>query len=168
MNPVNLAEVGYVVRTHGVKGHLRINFTKNIKELSVGEALFLLQKGMPAPFFIKEIEYLQGTEAFVLFEDITTKEDAQLFTKKPVYGPEENLVTQTEHEKNFEGFLVKDQNNTSIGNVLSSLDVQEYDLLEVDYNGKSILLPFHENIIIRIDEKKKVITLQILEGLLTL
>lgn len=168
MSSGELAEVGYVVRTHGVKGHLRIIFTVLIKELSVSEALFLLQKGNKMPFFIKEIEYLNPVEAFIQFEDINTKEDAGMFAKKPVFAKQEMLMQTEGDEETIEGYIVVDQDKNEIGRVVETLHMQEYDLLEVEYNGKNILLPFHDDIIINWDKNKKIICLNIVEGLLEL
>lgn len=168
MSSGELAEVGYVVRTHGVKGHLRINFQDNVKELSVSEALFLLHKGNKTPFFIKEIEYLQENEAFILFEEIHSKEDAQLFTKKPVYASKGIISPDAENEITFEGFIVKNQYDNEIGTVVATIHVHDYDLLEVAVNKKNILLPFHTDVIISIDEIHKVISLYIADGLLEL
>ncbi|MBC8046226.1 MAG: 16S rRNA processing protein RimM [Fimbriimonadaceae bacterium] len=169
MNPAELVEIGYVVRTHGVKGQLRILFDENIKELSVSEALFLLQKGKQIPFFIKEIEYINDQEAFILFEDIISKEDAQLFTKKPLWGKKDYLIEgEEEGDDAYTGYIVYDENNNAIGEVIAEYPMKEYALLEVLYNQKNVLIPFHEEIILLVDDTKKIIQLKLPEGILEL
>ena len=68
-----LVQIGYVIKTHGVQGHLRIAFDENIKELSEQEALYFLVKGNQIPFFIKTISYFKNGDALVLLEEITNK-----------------------------------------------------------------------------------------------
>ena len=70
----SLVEIGYVIRTHGVKGHLRIAFDDYCKELSVSEALYFLVKGAYLPHFIAEISYFDNGDALVLLEEIQVRE----------------------------------------------------------------------------------------------
>ena len=93
-----LTEIGFVIKTHGVKGQLRIAFNENIKELSVSEALYFLVKGVKMPYFIQQIEYFKDGDALVQVEELTNKEDAEYFTKKPVFG---NKSYQLEEMEDF-------------------------------------------------------------------
>jgi 16S rRNA processing protein RimM len=167
VNSIELVEVGFALRTHGVKGHIRIHFNEDMKEFSAGEALFLLQKTQKIPFFIKTIEYLTDLEAFVLFEEITSKEDAATFTKKPVYAAA-NTKQETVEETlpGLTGYMVLDASGTAVGTVTDVDDLQAYLLLTVDYKGVAKLIPMHADITVSISHSEKTITLKIPDGLL--
>ncbi|MBC8173175.1 MAG: 16S rRNA processing protein RimM [Chitinophagales bacterium] len=167
MNTDELSEIGYVVRTHGVKGQLRISLNENIKELLTGGALFLLQKGRQIPFFIKELEYINASDILVLFEDINSKEEADMYARKPVWGKKELMETELKKEETgYIDFSVVDENKKEIGRVTDQIDMHEYELIEVEYNGKHILIPLHQETFIEADEKNKILCLKIPEGLL--
>lgn len=164
-----LVEIGFVIKTHGVKGQLRIAFNENIKELSVSEALYFLVKGVKMPYFIQQIEYFKDGDALVQVEEITNKEDAEYFTKKPVFGNRSYLLSEEEEEVTpFLGYQVVDEIAGEIGNVIGYSDMGDYELIEVNFNGKDIMIPIHEDIIISIDEEKNTLYLRIPDGLLDL
>lgn len=162
-----LVSIGYVIKTHGVRGHLRIAFAENIKELSETEALYFLVKGSQVPFFIKEITYFKNGDALVLLEDINAMEEAGRFTKKELYGPEDYIETEEEDEEDpWVGFEITDETIGLLGNVTGSIDMGEYFLLELLFNGKPIMIPLHDDMIIELDEANKKITTRLPEGLI--
>lgn len=168
MQTEKLIEVGYAVRTHGVKGQIKISFSENLKELSQKDALFLLLKENKIPFFISSVEYINDTDVFIVFEGIESKEDAELFTKKPVWALKDYITaekTGIKSEQAFFGYKVQDKNTGEIGKVINVFDAQEYNLAEVEHKGKNILIPLHKNILIQTDKKKKILYVDLPEGL---
>ncbi len=164
-----LTEIGFVIKTHGVKGQLRITFNENIKELSVSEALYFLVKGVKMPYFIQQIEYFKDGDALVQVEELNNKEDAEYFTKKPVFGSKDYQLEEDEEEVTpFLGYQVMDEIAGEIGTVIGYSDMGDYELIEVNFNGKDIMIPIHEDIIISIDEEKNILYLRIPDGLLDL
>lgn len=164
-----LTEIGFVIKTHGVKGQLRITFNENIKELSVSEALYFLVKGVKMPYFIQQIEYFKDGDALVQLEELNNKEDAEYFTKKPVFGSKDYQLEEDEEEVTpFLGYQVMDEIAGEIGTVIGYSDMGDYELIEVNFNGKDIMIPIHEDIIISIDEEKNILYLRIPDGLLDL
>lgn len=168
MAATELVEIGYVVKTHGVKGQLKISFNENVKELSAGEALFFLIRGEQIPFFIREIEYISNIEALVHLEDIDSIDSAGRFAKKPVSGKADLVETENMEADTFDltGFRIIDIQMGEVGKVANWYEMNEYILLEMDYLGKEILIPFHEETIIELDEVGKVIHMKIPDGLL--
>ena len=170
MATTELIEIGYVVKTHGVKGHLKISFNEHAKELSPQKALFFLVRGEKVPFFIQAIEYISTNEAIVLLDEIGSKEEAGRFTSKPVWG-EKELVNEHEEEEavyDLTGYMVTDADLGEIGEVKAFYEMSEYDLIEVEHRGKEILIPFHDETVIGIDEEKKVIEMKLPAGILDL
>ena len=162
-----LEEAGFVIRTHGVKGALRISLRENIKELSIGEALFLSVRGTQLPFFIAQIEYTGEQEAIILFEEITNKEDASLYRKKTVWcKPEYILAENEEEESSLEGFGIYNELGIFIGKIISVTDMGEYLLAETQTEKTTVTIPLHDDLIKETDDAKKIIRMHIPEGLL--
>jgi len=168
--PTQLAEIGYVVKTHGVKGHLKITFKENCIELSTGKALFFLSKGTQVPYFISHIEYIADQEAIVLVEDVNSPELAERFTKKPVWGDAAFLEAEEETDDSIDyaGYIVVDDSIGEIGPVTGLYQMSDYDLLEVTYMDREVMIPFHEDTILEIDDDKRVITMKLPDGILEL
>ena len=164
-----LVSIGYVIKTHGVKGHLRIAFHENCKELSISEALYFLVRGNMVPHFIKEIEYLKNDSTLILFEDFASKEEADRYTKREIYGPSGLLSPAVEELLNdWMNYLVVDEHAGDIGTVSGIIDMGEYDLIEVMYQGHELMIPLHEDTILSIDDTEKVIHVLLPDGLLDL
>ncbi len=168
MDRDELSEIGFVVRTHGVKGQVRINFNENIKELPQKGALFLSATGNYLPYFIQQIKYISETEALVTFEEINTKEDAMLIDKKTVWVLSAQVVSNKNSELNWIDFTVFDEHKKKIGTVSDFFEMQEYDLIEIIIEEKKILIPIHKDLIINLDIENKNVMLTIPEGLLNL
>ncbi len=160
-----LVEIGYVIRTHGVKGHLRIAFDTFCKELSVSEALYFFVKGVYLPHFIAEISYFQNGDALVLLEEIHVREEADLHTKKPVFGPKDWLAEPDTEEESFVGYRIEDDRFGHLGEIVAESDMGSYWLLTVQSAEKEILIPLHEHLIRMIDEESATIFTQLPEGL---
>lgn len=164
-----LVEIGYVIKTHGVQGHLRIAFSENIKELSAQEALYFFIKGNQIPYFIADITYFKNGDALVLLEELSNKEEADRFTKKPVFGPETYIDSEEEEDNDqWIGFVVTDVNYGLLGPVTGSIDMGEYFLLEINFREKQLMIPLHDDMIVLLDEDKRTIETRLPKGLIEL
>jgi 16S rRNA processing protein RimM len=77
--------VGYISKTHGVVGEVSISLDSdspnNYKKM---ESIFVEINKQLIPFFVKKVS-IKGNNAFVLFEDTDTVEDAKELVGHPVY-----------------------------------------------------------------------------------
>jgi len=161
------AEIGYVIKTHGVRGFLRIAFKENCKELSKAEALYFLMKGAHLPFFIEDIEYAGDGYAFVKLEDLHNREEAEAFVRRPVFGPEEYLEAPEADEDNFlQGYMIVDVDAGEIGRVEYMQDMGAYYLLTILAEGRELLIPLHDDLIVEQNDAEKKIYMALPDGLL--
>ena len=76
MNVDNCYQLGYILKTHGLKGelifHLDVDNPDDYKNL---ESVFVRQSGKLVPFFVSTIR-LQGDKARIALEDIVVKDQA--------------------------------------------------------------------------------------------
>ncbi len=136
------------------------------------ESVFVEIHNKLVPFFIEQISFdRNGPFARVKFEDINDEAAARILVKKDLYLPL-SLRPQTDDAEptpeELTGYLVEDSNLGMLGNVVSFIDHISNPILEVDGEKGPILIPFHEELILEIDDKKQLILVEIPEGLIGL
>jgi len=77
ININNCTEIGYVKKTHGVKGELQVFYQEGFEELlDELEFIFVKYEGLLVPFFIESVFSSGSSSAIVQFETLTSKEMA--------------------------------------------------------------------------------------------
>lgn len=154
--------IGYVSKSHGFKGHVKLNFFEEKYKSKVKKSGFLFlelsKKGVP--FFIEEAD---SNGAIVKLEDVDSEEDARKLSALQIVSFDDDLV---EGEGQLSGFDLYDQSEMKIGVITDVLDLKGNVLLEVKGESKEYYIPFHEDLVLGVDPEEKVIHLEIAEGLL--
>ena len=166
----NLAEIGKILKPHGVKGEMTVLF--NQPEFADEDNLFyfFLLDGMYIPFFVEEFRYNSNVSARIKFEGINSIEHALTFgdtfiSKELVKEAEEEFYLESEWDM-FIGFSVFDENSTFIGEI-NGVDSSTLNVLFIVINGdQEFLIPATLDFILKMDPDKKEIHLKLPEGLL--
>lgn len=171
----NFVQIGYIQKTHGVEGELRVfieeEFTEDFLHCS---ALFIETAGQKLPFFI---EYIRGANDDILkLEDVATREDAQKFSASPVFLRESDLIPPEDRENKpytpqyefLEGFSASDKEKGPIGPVIRVDEYPHQEMAVVQYQNREVLIPLHPQFISHIDQANKSITFELPDGLLHL
>jgi 16S rRNA processing protein RimM len=163
----NLVQIAIVTKVHGYQGEVKIKckpefvFTDHFPEI-----VFLLINNKPVPFFVEYFTILDSTSLIVKFESIKNKDEAIRITKLDLYAETNSLENDSDDFSQpslLNGYQVFNQDEVFAGNITDFFPNATQFLLELDNN---ILVPLHEDLIIKIDKKKKIIWLQIAEGLI--
>ena len=144
-------KIGIFNKPHGVKGEVSFTFTDDIFDRVDCEYLVCLLDGIFVPFFIEEYRFRSDTTALVKLEGVDTAEKARMFTNVEVYFPKKYVEQDDETEdiptwNFFIGFKVKD--------------------VAIEKDGEELLLPAHEEFICKLDKKKRLLTVDVPDGLL--
>ena len=167
-----LVEIAYVVKPHGLKGHLNIKIIekKSTKILKKDYQVFLNISGMPVPFFVEEIKTTGINTAIIKLKYINSLDIINRYDFSSIYVISKDIkYVQTEHtEENseFESYEVFDKQHGFIGIVAGLNLIPGNPVIEIDFNQKNIILPFSENFIEKIDHKNKKIYITSPEGLI--
>ena len=146
-------KIGIFNKPHGIHGELSFTFTDDIFDRVEAEYLICLLDGILVPFFLEEYRFRSDTTALVKLEGVDTAERARMFTNIEVY---------------FLGFRMEEVHHGTLGEV-TDVDTSTINtLFVVDYQGEELLVPAQEEFIIDIDQKHKVITVDLPEGLIAL
>ena len=122
--------------------------------------LICLLDGIFVPFFIEEYRFRSDSTALVKLEGIDTAERARMFTNVEVYFPVKHAEEAEDGELSwnfFVGFRMEDVRHGELGEVV-----------EVDTATVNTLIPAQEEFIVEINQEKKLITVELPEGLLNL
>ena len=120
------------------------------------------------PHFIKSFSD-RTDKAFIKFEDVNTIEQAMglkgstLYLSKSVRPP---LKRGEFYNDEIVGFVIEDENLGHLGFLKQVIQSGPSRLLEIDCNGKEILIPVNGPFIKSINKSKKTIKVSLPEGFL--
>lgn len=162
-------KIGIINKPHGVKGEVSFTFTDDIFDwVEDCDYLVLLLDGILVPFFIEEYRFRSDNVALVKFEGIDSTEKARTLTNVEVYYPVKFMDDQEEISSwnYFIGFRVEDIHHGCLGTVVDVDDATMNVLFVIENGDEEVLLPAHEEFILDIDRKKKILKVDIPDGLL--
>ena len=161
--------LGRITKLSGYEGAVAVKlekiFTENIPQM---ESVFLEIEGRPVPFFISEMEYTGADILKLSFEGYNSIENVSEFAGCRVFltGPA-NSKKKNPESQNLIGYLVIGSGNERVGSISEIIPNNGQWLLNViSPDRKNILIPFHEHFILRINRRKKIVVMDIPEGLL--
>ncbi|MFY0651051.1 MAG: 16S rRNA processing protein RimM [Cyclobacteriaceae bacterium] len=161
-------QLGYVTKTHGLKGELQIfldvDFPEQYKNL---ESMFVLRNNALVPFFLEYIQ-INGNKALLKIDEINDIEEARPLISSEVYLPL-SFLPELENDQFYYheliGFELLDGDKT-IGTVKNVYDLPNQDLIEVDHNGKEVLVPLNDEVITKVDKQAMQVIAKLPDGLL--
>ncbi len=167
-----LHELGYFTKLHGYKGELTAYLdTEVLQDYEDVESIFIEVKGQLIPYFVESLSSKTNKTVKVKLEGVDTEDAAKSLVKAKIFILKEDLSETDETRlelRSILGYEVIDHVKGNIGRVHQILELAGNPQLEIDFNGKMILLPLHEDFIKNIDNKKKKIEIEAPEGLIDL
>ncbi|MCB0636993.1 MAG: 16S rRNA processing protein RimM [Lewinella sp.] len=165
----DLVEIGKLGKAHGLKGELKVAVPPEYEDAVLDATVIFVKIGsQPIPHFV---EYVRGGGGLLIkLEEVNDKETANLLHGKTILLAADQLpaVAETYPLPPWEGFLIEDEDDGPIGTIIELIEMPQQVLAAVDYQGREILIPLHEDLIVELDEEQKRIILQLPEGLLDL
>lgn len=164
-------KIGKLIKPHGIKGEISFTFENDVFDRVECPYLICRINGILVPFFIEEYRFKGSGTALIIFEDIDSEEKAQRLSGLEVYFPrkyyEEDIDEEIEYSWNFFiGFTVSDKKVGKIG-IIEDIDEKTLNTLFLIKDGnQEFIVPATEDFIEKIDAKKRVLYLDLPEGLL--
>lgn len=163
--------IGKIAKLHGFEGDALIYFDETyLKKISKAEWVFLTIDGLPVPFFISKLDLRSDSTAIIRLTDIDSAEDMEklLGCEFAIIETGKGRKSSNLSQANISGYSVIDENAGEIGKAASVLNFNDNMVLQVIKGNKEILVPVAEEIIINVDDSKKIISVCLPEGLLEL
>ncbi len=162
---MELIKIGKVLKTHGFKGHLKIFIDEfYMNDFEDMTAIFI--NGLP--YFIQSKDINTDSQAIILLEEIDSKEKAHKLQGKEILAKEDDLteiLDGTEYDELI-GYEIRDVNIGNIGKIEKIIEMPFQFLAQIKKEKKEILIPLNDDFILKIDKKKKIVEMQLPDGIL--
>ena len=159
--------IGKIVNTHGIKGELRIKSDFEYKE-RIFKKGFNLYIGKDKTK--EEINSYRHHKEFemVTFTEYNNINQVLKYLKENVYIVKEDLNLKDDEylEKELIGFDII-ENDKIVGKIVSIEKTSPTNkIMEINYKGKRVLLPYHKDFILKLDLQNKKIEVKLIEGMI--
>lgn len=163
-------KIGLFNKPHGIHGELQFTFTDDIFDRVDCDYFVCLIDGIFVPFFIEEYRFRSDSTALIKLEGVDSAEQARVFANVEVYFPIEYVEEEeTELSWNyFVGFRVEDKHHGLLGEIIEVDTTTINTLFVIEREKDELLIPAREELIVGLDRKGKLITVELPEGLLNL
>ncbi len=165
--------LGYIAKLHGFKGE--VSLFLDVTDPTIYSELQLVYievtPGQLVPFSILKMKVMNKGFAVVQFNGIDTESQAKELLRKNAYLPLILLpeLSETEfYDHEIIGFQVIDSEDGDIGFAQQVIDLSANPLLQIDWEGKEVLVPLYKGLVKRIDRKSKQLFVELPPGLLDL
>ncbi len=164
--------IGKTLKSHGTAGQLRLMIEERLTSyVQRGSFVFLDIDGSRVPFQVAGVE--EGQHFVISLEDVDGRQESDKLTGKEIWVPMEQVKPR--HQKSprnikakWEDYTIYDEKTGSSFPIIRTEEFPQQLMAIVEVNGKEILIPLHEQLIVDIDKEQKVIRMEIPEGLLEL
>ena len=161
-----MLRIGKVLKSNGTDGGLILSLFDILPEdIDLQEPVFIEFDGLPVPFYFESFTPKGSNRALVQITGVRNLKDADELTGADVYAD----YFEEDEEEDFTGWAVLNQDGVQVGEVFDFEDIPGNTCLWVKRpDGSEVLLPFHEDLVLAVDENKHILTLTIPEGILDL
>ncbi len=162
-------EVGYIVKTHGLKGEVGIHLdVDNPSEYADLDGLLIEKNGELIPHFIERIR-INIDKAIVKFEGINKIEDAEPLVRKTLYLSLDQLDELTDDQFYYHeiiGYTIVDEKKGAFGVIKTIYNQPHQDLIAMDFMEKEILIPISHEHVLKANHEKNELAVSLPDGLL--
>jgi len=171
MDYAGFVEIGYIQRTHGIKGEFQITWDEslNVNPQDL-ESVFVEIDGIPIPFFISSAKHKSDDRIIAKFDEVD-----DLYTAEELVGRKVLILSKFVPEdddlelKDLVGYTVVSENDVVVGVITN---YEEFNLNSIFYvntpTNSEIILPAVEDLVIEVDVEAKIVKMEIPVGLIDL
>jgi 16S rRNA processing protein RimM len=160
--------IGKCLRYHGFKGEIIVALEPSVRKyIQKAEWVFINIDNSPVPFFIESIS-ASDQSAILKLKGIDKEKQLPEILQQDVFVKSSLFPNKFKSQQNeLQGFKVFSQEK-EIGIAHELVDYNGNILLQVFNHEKEILIPVNDNTIVSVDKRKKMIVVEMPEGLLEL
>lgn len=172
-----LIEIGHITKLHGLKGEMQATVSDAVfDEVKHCPYLVCEMDGIFVPFFLKDYRF-RSTESMLLsFDDVDSQEKAEPFCGKTLYfdrhcfsgSEEEDYDAETDEELGYIGYQIIDKTLGLLGEVIDINDQTANVLFIVDHEGKELMIPAADDLVLEIDDDACTILMDLPVGLVNI
>jgi 16S rRNA processing protein RimM len=160
-------KIGYVAKTHGLKGEVTIIVNESVV-LEKTKSIFVEVNSTLVPYFIENISD-RSDKAFVKLEDVNSPEQAKALKGCSLYLPKKErppLDRGKFYDDEVIGFEVEDETQGLLGNIREVVQIGPSRFLAINGTSKEILIPILGPFIQGVNKSRKKLKVDLPEGFL--
>jgi len=164
-----MLRIGKIVATHGLQGSLILSHIVGESDwLKKDDTLFIeLRKGSYIPYFVATAKGSNSEEYILQVEDVTTVEEAKKLVGKPAYVNEDILAKHADDSPLlWIGFNLVDKTRGGLGTIEDVMQAGAQWLAKITYEGKEVLIPLVDQMILDVNIRNKYLRMDLPEGLI--
>jgi len=162
-------KIGKLVATFGLKGELVLKHNLGKKTSLKGLAAVFIEERKESfiPWFVESTKIKTDEEIYLKLEGLNSREQAFKLTQKEVWLPEADFKKFSSRSSpiNLLGFEIIEEEKP-LGKILEVIEQPHQLLCRIEINGKEVLIPLHEETIIKLDKRKQQVIVELPPGLL--
>ena len=161
-----MQRIAQVLKSNGTDGGLLISLLDVLPEdIDLQEPVFIEFDGLPVPFYFESFTPRGTSRALVHLTGVRNLKDADELSGCAIYAD----YFEEDADEDLTGWTVQSPEGAMIGTVEDYEDIPGNTCLWVRCpDGRQVLLPLHEDLVVSIDEASRTIILTIPEGILDL
>jgi 16S rRNA processing protein RimM len=164
--------LGKIVKKFSFKGEVLVKLDTDEPEIYENMESVLVQlRNNLIPFFIQKSSLHKSSLLRIRFEDVDTEADADKLLGSELYLPLNMLPKLSGNQFYFHevtGFKIEDTLHGNLGTIVGVNDTTSQALFEVEKEGKQLLIPINDQIVIEVNRSSKTIVVTTPEGLVDL
>ena len=177
----DLISIGKILNFHGIKGEVKLGYTKGNEELLEGlvegsndsapqNNIYAKKDNQNIPLHISSIRFHKGF-ALVKFKELNSINEVMELKGAILYTGKEIVANELQEDEfltsDLKGLDVFDTDGNKLGVVVGVSDNGATDLLSVKVKDKSVhLVPFVKELVPSVDIKNNSITVKNIDGLI--
>lgn len=162
-------KIGKFVSAFGVKGELIVKHNLGKKTALKGlHAIFVEErKESFIPWFVQSARAKSADEIYIQLADVATREAALKLVQKEAWLTQEDFKKFSAQSSpiNLLGYAVVEAGKI-LGTILEVIEQPHQLLCRIEMEGKEVLIPLHDDTLLKIDKRKKEVAVKLPEGLL--
>jgi 16S rRNA processing protein RimM len=167
MDVASAFKIGYVAKTHGLRGEITIAIQPECPDLSGVDTLFLDRKGQLVPFFVQSVSF-KSDKAFVKLEDVDSIDQASELKGSSIFLPKKDRPRPARGEFYSDeviGFEVADDHRV-LGHVKEVVEAGPSRFLSLEVDNRETLIPVTGPFIKSVNRSSKKIRVELPDGFL--
>jgi 16S rRNA processing protein RimM len=170
MKKENCFNLGKITRLFGTKGELTLLLdVDDPNDYAKLDFFYVDIEGDLVPYFVEKLTFRNNSTAIIKLIDNNDPQAVEKLINLMVYLPLDKLPKLKDDQFYFHeiiGYRVIDDTVGDIGFVKDVLELPMQELLQINKDGKEILIPVADELIERVDRENKILYISAPEGLI--
>jgi 16S rRNA processing protein RimM len=166
---IDLVSMGKAVAVHGLQGELIVLHNLGKKTDLAGVEVLLVEQsdGSRIPYFIESAAARSEKELVLKLEAVSSREAAQGLLKKTIWMKQQDFQKHASGNAPISllGFSMVEE-GTVLGMIEQVIEQPHQLLCTLYIQNKEVLIPLHEESLVKIDRRKKQVHVRLPDGLL--